>query len=324
MPASDEVKAFLGIDTSCYVTSVALVNAQGDVLLHGRTKLPVKQGELGLRQSEAVFAHIRQLPPLVQRAFALVREQQLLLCAVGVSDAPRRMQGSYMPVFVAGVSQAQGLCAAADVPLYAFSHQQGHLRAAEIGQQMPPEYLAVHLSGGTSEVLCVHRDSWNVEILGGTQDISAGQCIDRMGVLLGLSFPAGPELETLANKAQGETAPIGIPVQFSSFHFSGAEAEIKRRLARGEDAAQLARTLFLSIARALAKAICQAYEKTGLKHVLVGGGVAANRIVAQELARQLQKRCRAVHLHMADPRYAGDNAVGTALLAKEMEERDAQ
>ena len=318
------MKAFLGIDTSCYVTSVALVNAQGDVLLHGRTKLPVKQGELGLRQSDAVFAHVRQLSPLLEEAFACLRERQLSLAAVGVSDAPRRTEHSYMPVFMAGLSQARSLCAALDVPLFAFSHQQGHLRAAEIGQDMPPAYLAVHLSGGTTEVLRVKREDWQVEILGGTQDISAGQCIDRMGVLLGLSFPAGPELETLAHQSRGETVPIGIPVQHSSFHFSGAEAEIKRRLARGEDAAQLARALFLAIARALAKAICQAHEKTGYRHVLVGGGVAANRIVAQELARQLKKRCRAVRLHMTDPRYAGDNAVGTALLAQQREERDAQ
>ena len=318
------MKAFLGIDTSCYVTSVALVNAQGDVLLHGRTKLPVRQGELGLRQSDAVFAHIRQLPALLRQAFACVHAQRLSLCAIGVSDAPRQAEGSYMPVFTAGISQAQSLCAALALPLHTFSHQQGHLRAAEIGQAMPPAYLAVHLSGGTTEVLRVQQRGWQVEILGGTQDISAGQCIDRMGVLLGLSFPAGPELEALANCAQDAAAPIGIAVQNSSFHFSGVEAEIKRRLARGDEAAPLARALFVAIARALAKAICQAYEATGLTHVLVGGGVAANQIVAQELRHQLQKRCRAVRLHMADPRYAGDNAVGTALLAKEAEECNAQ
>ncbi len=318
------MKAYVGIDTSCYVTSAALVDQHGTILDQQRQLLPVKSGSLGLRQSEAVFSHVKQLPVLLQTVMARLHQGGYTLGGVGVSTAPRNAEGSYMPVFRAGVSAAQIIAASTQVPLYSFSHQQGHVRAAEIGQPLLPDaYLAIHLSGGTTEILQIQRQTWLVERLGGTLDISAGQCIDRLGVALGLSFPAGPALEALAEKATERSEPIGIQVHGCDVHFSGAEAVCKRRLERGDSPESLAEALFISIGRALAKMLGHAYERTALTTAVLAGGVAANQLVRQSCLQQLKTRRIPVRLCVADPQFAGDNAVGIALLAKEADECSA-
>ena len=149
-------------------------------MIQQRQLLAVKQGSLGLRQSEAVFSHVRQLPTVLQPVLHALHGGYEL-SGVGVSGVPRLVEGSYMPVFCAGVSMAKVMADMAQVPLYTLSHQQGHVRAAEIGQDtLPAAYLAIHLSGGTTEILRIERTSWQIERLGGTLDISAGQCIDRL------------------------------------------------------------------------------------------------------------------------------------------------
>ena len=312
------MNVYVGIDTSCYVTSAALVDQQGVILAQQRQLLPVKPGSLGLRQSEAVFSHVKQLPAILQPVLEQLHHPAYTLGGVGVSIAPRNAAGSYMPVFQAGFSAAQLIAQTARAPLYAFSHQQGHVRAAEIGQpSLPDMYLAIHLSGGTTELLRVKRHTWQIDRLGGTLDISAGQCIDRLGVALGLPFPAGPALEALAVQVDEPGEPIGIQVRGCDVHFSGAESVCKRRLEQGDSPQALARALFVGIGRALAKMLGHAYEQTGLTTAVLAGGVAANQMVKQSCLHQLKKRRIPVELYVADPQFAGDNAVGIALLAKE-------
>ena len=307
------MKAALGIDTSCYVTSVALVDSSGGVLFHGRQKLAVKEG-LGLRQQEAVFAHIRQLPPLLEQAFALARENAAEIAAIGASHAPRGAADSYMPVFVAGLSQAEGLAAAWDKPLYRFSHQRGHVRAAMIGRNdWPEEMLCVHLSGGTTEILRV-KGTEVLDTLGGSLDIAAGQLIDRIGVLMGLPFPAGPELEKLAMRAEKPGESLSVSMKGLDLNLSGLEAEAKRRLQRGADEAQLALGLFLALGDGLGKWIAKAMEQTKLSFALVAGGVAANAIIEKSARSMLPP---GAELAFAPLDFAGDNACGTALLAME-------
>ncbi len=314
------MKATLGLDTSCYVTSVALVDDTGGILLDGREPLHVDNGKLGLRQNEAFFLHMRQLQPLIEKAFAALNETGMGLRAIGASNAPRDCEDSYMPVFVAGHSTASVLAASRGVALHAFSHQQGHIRAAMIGiEPVYGDYLAIHLSGGTTEVLRVFKEGLKTQILGGTKDISAGQWIDRIGMLMGCPFPAGPALESLAKKGRIAMDPIGIPVKDCSFSFSGAEAEVKRRIIRGDSPSELALEMFLSLSRALCKAMVQAYDKTGLSDVVVAGGVAANRIVQKTVVDMMAKRCRDIQVRFARADTAGDNALGIALLAMERE-----
>lgn len=308
------MKAWLGIDTSNYVTSAALVGEDGQVLYHGRQPLPVEHGALGLRQSDAVFCHIRQIPALMRCAFESVGAVEL--SGAGVSTQPRKAAGSYMPVFMAGKAVADSVASAAGVPIGYFSHQQGHIRAAEIGLQMPEEYIGVHLSGGTTELLRICRQGYTAEILGATQDIAAGQWIDRTGVKLGLDFPAGRALETLARKT-GEAPSFTVTVKGMNLFFSGAETQTKQAIEKGIAKEAIARGVFISLGRALSRAIVRAHRATGLEYVLVAGGVSANQLVKAVVTERCAKAARRVKVAFADPLYAGDNAVGIALLAKE-------
>lgn len=308
------MRAWLGIDTSNYVTSAALVGENGQVLYHGRQPLPVEHGALGLRQSDAVFCHIRQIPELMRRAFEA--SEGSMLAGVGVSTQPRKAEGSYMPVFLAGKAVADSIASAVGVPIGYFSHQQGHIRAAEIGLQMPEEYIGVHLSGGTTELLRICRQGYTAEILGATQDIAAGQWIDRTGVKLSLDFPAGRALEMLA--AQTETAaPFTVTVKGMDLFFSGAETQTKQAIEKGVSKEKIARGVFVSLGLALSKAIVRAYQETGLEYVLVAGGVSANQLVKTVVTERCAKAAKRLSVAFADPLYAGDNAVGTAFLAKE-------
>ena len=308
------MRAWLGIDTSNYVPSAALVGENGQVLYHGRQPLPVEHGALGLRQSDAVFCHIRQIPELMRRAFEAAEGS--MLAGVGVSTQPRKAEGSYMPVFLAGKAVADSIASAVGVPIGYFSHQQGHIRAAEIGLQMPEEYIGVHLSGGTTELLRICRQGYTAEILGAPQDIAAGQWIDRTGVKLSLDFPAGRALEMLA--AQTETAaPFTVTVKGMDLFFSGAETQTKQAIEKGVSKEEIARGVFVSLGLALSKAIVRAYQETGLEYVLVAGGVSANQLVKTVVTERCAKAAKRLSVAFADPLYAGDNAVGTAFLAKE-------
>lgn len=308
------MNAYLGIDTSNYVTSVALVGEQGRILCHARHPLPVEHGALGLRQSDAVFCHIRQLAPLVRQAFDAGRGA--VVRGVGVSTQPRAQQGSYMPVFLAGRAIAESVAAALGVPVCSVSHQQGHLRAAEIGLSLPRRYVGVHLSGGTTELLEVDKQGYTARILGATRDIAAGQWVDRTGVALGLDFPAGRALEQLAGQTQ-TAHPFTVAVKGCDLYFSGAETQTKRALTNGVPGDQIARGVFVSLGEALARAVLHAAETTGLGDALVAGGVSANAIVKRIATGHCAKKNRDLRIVFADPLYGGDNAVGVALLAKE-------
>ncbi|MEI3426167.1 MAG: hypothetical protein V8R10_05995 [Christensenellales bacterium] len=188
-------RVVVGLDTSCYTTSAAAVTAEGNVIASCRKLLPVPQGQRGLRQSEAVFTHVRQLPGLIEELSAYLTDCEIV--AVCASRRPRDEEASYMPVFQAGDAQGRSLAALLRVPCFATTHQRGHVEAAKVDSGVTAgDLLAVHLSGGTTEVLSLVDD--HLTLLGGTLDLHAGQVVDRTGVALGLPFPAGPHLEELA------------------------------------------------------------------------------------------------------------------------------
>ena len=117
----------LGIDTSNYKTSVAVVTEQGEILCNIQEFLTVKQGERGLRQSDAFFQHVLKIPELAGKAIETAGDRKP--AAVSVSTRPRPVEGSYMPVFQAGLSAAKLIASAWTVPLFTFSHQEGHIEA---------------------------------------------------------------------------------------------------------------------------------------------------------------------------------------------------
>lgn len=306
--------AVLGIDTSCYTTAVALV-AGRQLVAEYRRVLDVSRGERGLSQSQALFQHLNNLPDLLELAL----HQAERLDAVAVSSQPRSMPQSYMPVFLAGHGQARGLAAALGVPLFAVSHQEGHLEAGCWSSELalPEQFVAVHLSGGTSELLLVERNQGNyrLDLLGGSSDLNAGQLVDRVGVAMGLPFPAGPALEQLAREARGEVS-IPSSVKGYNFSFSGPETHALRLLATGAAPEEVARAVEQCIAVSLEKVLRRARDEFGLQAALVVGGVAANTYLRQRLRQRLEHRAVGMRLGFARPEFSSDNAVGVALLGE--------
>ena len=300
----------LGLDTSNYTTSAAVFDGE-----RGRNQgrlLEVRPWELGLRQSDALFQHVKHLPEVVE---ALLGEEGLgTVQAVGASTRPRAVEGSYMPCFLAGASQGQVLSQVLGVPFYAFSHQQGHLAAAAWSagrlDLLDRPFLAWHLSGGTTELLRVEPEEDGVavraEILGGTSDISAGQLIDRTGVLLGLSFPAGKGVEKLSRQAQ-KREYYKVKVNGLTFSLSGMENKVRQMVQRGEEPAEIAWFAQETVCRVVQACTKAAMEEYPGLPVLCSGGVASNG----RLKELLRQNCGAL---FAQPQFSTDNAMGTAVL----------
>jgi len=309
----------LGIDTSCYTSSVALVDMAGNLVAEGRQLLDVAEGERGLQQGAAVFQHIRNLPGLIEKLALRDRRDPVIL--VAASTRPRPVEGSYMPVFMVGEGFARSLAEMAGVPFLAASHQEGHLMAGiwSAGGPDKDKFLAVHLSGGTSELLLVERAAnkngpvFKVEKLGGTTDLHAGQFIDRVGVALGLPFPCGPALQELAAGGRGELRAPSV-VRGLDISFSGPESHVQRLIAKGENPVEIARAVERCIAATMEKLLRGAAGTTGIRDILLVGGVAANQYLRQHLRERLGHRAVGVRLFFAEPRFSTDNAVGTALI----------
>ena len=297
----------IGIDTSNYTTSIAFFDGESGI--NCSKLLQVKQGELGLRQSDAVFAHIKSLPALSGRLFSHVREHSIT--AIGVSTRPRAVDGSYMPCFMVGYSHAKMLADMLSVPLIEVSHQQGHVAAslwsAGHMELMDAPHLAWHLSGGTTELLLVEPEGKNVKCtkIGGTTDISAGQLIDRTGQLLELPFPSGKHLDGLSKTAfMRET--FTVKCSDMKFSLSGVQNKVQQFHAQHNDQAETAAYALRCVAKAVYRATEQALKVYPGYRVVFSGGVASN-----SLLRDFVKPLNPV---FCEPEFSTDNAMGVAVL----------
>ena len=305
---------FVGIDTSNYTTSVAVCTVEGEVIANLKAPLPVRAGECGLRQSDAVFAHVKNLPALMEQLGTVVRERKVL--AVGYSAWPRTAKESYMPCFLAGRVAAEAFAAAIGAPLYAFAHQEGHVMAAlyssgNAEQLLAAPFAAFHVSGGTTEVLHVtpQKTGFAIEIVGETKDLNAGQAIDRVGVMMGLQFPCGREMEALAASYTGKAENPRICVREGSCHLSGLQNLAERMWNESHDAAAVSAFVFSFIGKTLSKMTEALDERFGAIPIVYAGGVMSNRL--------LQKRLGArPNTYFAEPQFSADNAAGTALLCR--------
>lgn len=318
------MRVYLGIDTSCYTTSVAVCDSQGNILADERILLQVPSGEQGLKQSTALFYHIKNLPILISKTAKMMNNGSLK--AIAVSSRPRLVEDSYMPVFLAGITVAESIASMFHIPLIRTSHQEGHTVAGlwSAGLMDSEKFLAVHLSGGTTELLLVRQIGRNplkysINILGGTMDLHAGQLVDRVGVYMGCPFPSGPELERIAKGAEDES-PCVIPsaIKGLNISFSGAETKAKDYLNKGYAKSQVARALEKCIAGSLEKVIRKAIEESGINKVLIVGGVSANQYIRERLIKRLEHRAVGACVHFPYPRYSSDNAVGTSLIARSL------
>ena len=300
----------LGIDTSNYATSLAVFDTDaGEVVCDCKKFLPVKEGQLGLRQSDALFHHTAALPAMLAELGA--RADLTQVRAIGVSARPRPVEGSYMPCFLAGWSQASCLAKILNVPLYEFSHQQGHIAASlwSAGrlELMQTPHLAWHLSGGTTELLLVTPDGKTVraEKLGGTSDISAGQLIDRTGKLLGLPFPAGKAVDALSRESDCKER-YRVKLNGLEFSFSGIQNKAETFYSDTQSAADTARFVMNCIVSCIADATRTALAQYPGLPVVFSGGVASNSM--------LRERMREFAPVFAEPQYSTDNAMGIAVL----------
>lgn len=292
-----------------------MAQEDGRIVAEAKRLLKVKEGKRGLQQSEAVFQHVMNLPELSEQ----MKWNEHEIEAICVSEKPRPVDQSYMPVFKVGEGLAKSLATYLRVPLHLTTHQEGHIAAGEFTAEQRPRqdrFLAVHLSGGTSEILLCdrHAAGYAIEKIGGTIDLHAGQLVDRIGVALGLSFPAGPQLEELA---KGTTGEFRIPsaVEGLSFSFSGPEASLLRSIQTGQiSPADIARATEQCIAGTLEKSLRYAVEQGYPKDVLIVGGVAANQYVRERLIKRLEHPAVGAKLYFCDPVYSGDNAYGVAML----------
>ena len=303
----------IGFDTSNYTTSISQFNGISGV--NCSKLLPVKQGELGLRQSDAVFAHTKSLPELSGRLISDVNINRIT--AVGVSTRPRAVEGSYMPCFMVGFSHAKMLAEALHTPLIEVSHQQGHIAASLYGANrldlLDQPHLAWHLSGGTTELLLVEPDGKNVRcsIIGGTTDISAGQLIDRTGQLLDLPFPSGKHLDIASKEATCEDV-FRVKCNEMTFSLSGVQNKVEKFYSDTSSATETAAYALRCVCQAVLTATEQARKKYPGLEVVFSGGVASNTML-----RNVMQPMRAI---FPDPQFATDNAMGVAVLTFRLQE----
>ena len=302
---------FLGIDTSNYTTSASIYDDESGRMLMQKKLLPVRQGECGLRQSDAVFHHVQQLPEIIDRLFDGADGE---ITAVGVSSRPRDAEGSYMPCFTVGLSSARIISKINGIPLYTFSHQNGHIAAAiySSGQKrlLEERFLAFHVSGGTTEAVIVTPDReniFNVFLAAKTLDLNAGQLIDRTGVMLGLSFPSGAELEKLAAQNKEKLKNVKTTLKGADCCLSGIENRCRKVFEDGASKEYTAALCLAHIENAIDGMCSAVFEKYGKMPVLFAGGVMADMIIREKLSSKYES-------YFAEPVFSADNASGTAFL----------
>ncbi len=310
------MSGYLGIDTSNYTTSVAYWDADTDEVTQHKQLLPVREGEMGLRQSDAVFHHTRQLPDMMERLRDKLSEG---VRAVAASDRPQQKDGSYMPCFLAGVGAARQLGAALGVNVHYFTHQQGHVAAALTGSHslelMGERFLAFHVSGGTTDALLVEPDADSIircRVVGHSLDLKAGQLIDRVGGMLGLPFPAGPAIDELAQRAQ-DGYRVKATLRGCDCHLSGVENQCRDRLQRGEPPEEIARFCLDSIRAALDGMTLALQAEYGRLPLVYAGGVMSNTLLRAHFSETYGGR-------FAPPAYSADNAAGIACLCRMAQE----
>ena len=302
---------YLGLDTSNYTTSCAVLDTEEKALRQEKKLLPVKTGEAGLRQSDAVFHHTKQLPEIMER---LMPEKMDSLAAIGVSVKPRNMEGSYMPCFLCGQTMAKGIAAVTGAKLYETSHQTGHILAALYSAKklsfIEKPFIAFHVSGGTTDcLLCRPSDDTLLDVteIGSSLDLKAGQAVDRVGLMLGLRFPCGRELEKLAEKSERKWK-IKPVIKNGSCCLSGLENQCRKLISEGVSPEDTALYCLKTIEATIAAMTREALLKSGDIPVIYAGGVMSDKLIRNSLEAEFGA-------FFAEPEFSCDNAAGTAVYA---------
>ena len=305
-------KISLGIDTSCYTTSLVAIDHKNQILFEDRIPLEVKEGHLGLRQSEAFFQHIRNLPILYEKCLTVIDPTKI--GSVCVSSQPRNLKDSYMPVFTAGINLGKIIAGSLKCLYLEISHQENHLYAVAFDHKLPVSFIGVHISGGTSEILKVNNNNkrMSVEIIGKSLDLSFGQLIDRIGLYMGLPFPCGRGLDQLRTDIS-DRYKLKLSIKELSFNLSGFENKLKTYYDQDQNISKISNTLFYYLGQILSKILNEAIHEQGLDSVVLSGGVSANDYLRKYLSQEVRGR-------VLFPRkeYATDHALGNAFYGSQV------
>lgn len=304
----------LGIDTSCYTTSIAAITLNKDIILNEKVILKVKKDNKGLRQSEAVFQHVNNMGEISQIINKKLRNYDV--AGVCVSTKPRPVDNSYMPVFSVGYNFAKLLSAINNCPFYETTHQENHIEASLFNNCLENEekFLAVHMSGGTTEILLVEKKEtdYKIEIVGGSLDVSFGQLIDRLGVKLNYNFPCGKYIDENALKCKDKIEHgLKTSVKEGYMNLSGIENQINKIIDE-YDKEYVSKILLDTLARCMYKSLIYICDKYNMKEVLFSGGVSASKYIEKEISKKLKKEN--IKSYFADVEYATDNGLGCAII----------
>lgn len=315
-----EKELILGIDTSNYTTSAALCTLDGEVVLNLKKLLAVAEGERGLRQSDALFSHTKNLPQVMEQMKLFLSEHfpKRQIVAIGYSATPRDVEGSYMPCFLSGVATASAISATLGCPAFPFSHQSGHIMAALYSAGKTElikgyeRFAAFHVSGGTTELLLITPgdNGFAVEQIGGTADINAGQAIDRTGVLMGMRFPCGRSMEESLEGREIPPMKTRISVKGLQCNLSGLENLAKAMFEKTGDRAEVSAYCFDFVADTLARMTENLRREYPDIPVIYAGGVMSNRRIKTRLSSF-------ENTYFSSPEFSSDNAAGVALLCRE-------
>lgn len=303
-------RVFLGIDTSNYTTSLAICDERGVILENYKVLLPVKEGENGLRQSDAVFAHVKNFQ--IISSYIREKHEEYEILAVGYSKYPRDAKDSYMPCFLVGRALAETISSLYGLELFEFSHQKGHVVAAIYSSkaEIDGDFIAFHVSGGTTEIVLVKPNGpdYTIELLGGSDDLHAGQAIDRIGVKMGLPFPAGRHIEALALENNVKIPPVKISVNNFKCNMSGLENLATKLYAETSDKCLVSAYTLEFIFKTISKLTENLRVKFPSHKIIYAGGVMSNSIIKGKLSSKFD------NLYFAKPEFSTDNASGIALL----------
>ena len=315
----------IGIDTSCYTTSIAAITLEKSIILNEKIMLNVKENTKGLRQSEGVFQHINNLGELSEKLNLLHNNYNIV--GVCVSKKPRPVENSYMPVFTVGYNFAKVMANSLNCKFYETTHQENHIEASLLNSKMinRDRFLSVHMSGGTTEILLLNRKKnsleYNIEIVGGSKDISFGQFIDRTGVKLGYNFPAGKYIDKNAIDCDIKILKgLKTSVKEGYMNLSGLENQVNK-LIDSEDSKYISKLVLDAVVRNMYKSLTYICDLYNVNEVIFCGGVAASKYLRNNLSTKLRKD--KIYSHFTNPEYSTDNACGCAIIGVDKYETES-
>mgnify|MGYP000544755399 FL=1 len=287
----------LGIETSCDETGVALFDTERGLVadaLYSQVAMHAEYG--GVVPELASRDHTRRLLPLIQQVLDEAGLARTELDAIAYTAGP-----GLVGALMVGASTAHGMARALGIPVLGVHHMEGHLLAPML-EEAPPAFpfVALLVSGGHTQLVEV-RGLGQYRLLGESVDDAAGEAFDKAAKMLGLDYPGGPQVARLAES--GDPARLRFPRPMTDrpgldFSFSGLKTHTLTAIRRLEQAGELDAQARADVARAFEEAVVdtlaikcrRALDATGLKRLVVAGGVSANRRLREQLEAQCAKR----------------------------------